>query len=85
MYVVVFILVAVYLRKFQNQRMWIMIVSCILPCVGMLVMSLLPNTPEHKWVKWGMFDMTVVFSLALFLGWSLSTSIYTQSSQVYPC
>ncbi|KAL3457170.1 MFS general substrate transporter [Aspergillus heterothallicus] len=74
MYVVVFILVAVYLQKFQNQRMWIMIVSCILPCVGMLVMSLLPNTADHKWVKWGMFDMTVVFSLALFLGWSLITS-----------
>ncbi|KAL2833327.1 major facilitator superfamily domain-containing protein [Aspergillus cavernicola] len=74
MYVVVFILVALYLRKFQNHRMWIMIVSCILPFVGMLVMSLLPNTPKHKWVKWGMYDMTVVFSLALFLGWSLVTS-----------
>ncbi|KAL3471655.1 MFS general substrate transporter [Aspergillus californicus] len=74
MYVVVFILVAMYLRRFQNNRMWIMVISCILPCVGMLVMSLLPNIPKHKWVKWGMFDMTVVFSLALFLGWSLVTS-----------
>jgi ACS family allantoate permease-like MFS transporter len=72
MYVVVFILVALYLRKFQNQRMFVMVISCILPCVGLLVMSLLPNTKEHKWVKWGMFDMTVVFSLALFLGWSMS-------------
>ncbi|KAL4791882.1 MFS general substrate transporter [Aspergillus venezuelensis] len=74
MYVVVFIAVALYLRRFQNQRMYIMIISCILPCVGMLVMSLLPNTAQYKWVKWGMFDMTVVFSLALFLGWSLITS-----------
>ncbi|KAF4871559.1 putative transporter [Colletotrichum siamense] len=73
-YVIVFILVAWYLRKFQNQRMFIMIISCILPFVGMLVMSLMPNTPEHKWLKWGMFDITVVFSLSLFLGWSLITS-----------
>ncbi|CAG9942474.1 unnamed protein product [Clonostachys rosea f. rosea IK726] len=73
-YVVVFIAVALYLRKFQNQRMYIMIVACILPFAGLLVMSLYPNTPEHKWLKWGMFDITVVFSLALFLGWSLVTS-----------
>lgn len=72
MYVIVFIAVAFYLRKFQNQRMYIMIISCILPFVGVLVMSLLPNTPEHKWLKWGMFDITVVFSLSLFLGWSMS-------------
>ncbi|RDI83554.1 hypothetical protein Vi05172_g6518 [Venturia inaequalis] len=69
-----FVVVAFYLRKFQNQRMFIMIISSVLPCVGLLVMSLLPNTPEHKWVKWGMFDMTVIFSLALFLGWSMITS-----------
>ncbi|VUC36597.1 unnamed protein product [Clonostachys rosea] len=73
-YVVVFILVAFYLKKFQNQRMYIMIVACILPFAGLLVMSLYPNTPQYKWLKWGMFDITVVFSLALFLGWSLVTS-----------
>lgn len=74
-YVVVFIVVAWYTQKFQNQRLWIMIFCCILPFIGMLVMSLLPNTPEYKWVKWGMFMCTVVFSLSIFLAWSLSTSI----------
>lgn len=78
MYVVIFILVAIFLRKFQEQRMNIMVVSCILPFVGLLVMSLLPNIPKYKWVKWGMFDITVVFSLALFLGWSLG--MYTNTS-----
>ncbi|KAH8885264.1 MFS general substrate transporter [Thozetella sp. PMI_491] len=73
-YVVVFVAIALYLQKFQGQRMYIMILACILPFVGLLVMSLLPNTPENKWIKWGMFDITVVFSLALFLGWSLITS-----------
>ncbi|CAI0647288.1 unnamed protein product [Colletotrichum noveboracense] len=81
-YVIVFILVAWYLRKFQNQRMFIMIISCILPFVGMLVMSLMPNTPEHKWLKWGMFDITVVFSLSLFLGWSLRTTKRTVVSSM---
>ncbi|KAI4597701.1 hypothetical protein KJ359_003976 [Pestalotiopsis sp. 9143b] len=73
-YIVIFIAVAYYLQAFQNQRMYIMIISCILSFVGLLVMSLLPNTDEYKWVKWGMFLMTVVFSFAIFLGWSLITS-----------
>jgi hypothetical protein len=51
--------------------MWIMIISSVWPCMGIVVISLLPNTSEHKWVKWGMFDMRDVFSLALFLSWGL--------------
>lgn len=75
-YVIVFVLVAFYLRKFQNQRMYIMIFACIIPFVGILVMSLLENEPKYKWIKWGMFDITVVFSLALFLGWSLGMALF---------
>ena len=52
--------------------MWIMFVSCILPFIAMLVMSLLPNTPQYKWVKWGMFLMTDVYNFPVFLAWSLS-------------
>ncbi|KAJ5570336.1 MFS general substrate transporter [Penicillium hispanicum] len=73
-YTVVFLLVGLYTRKVKNQRMWVMIASCILPFIGLLVMSLLPDTPEYKWIKWGMYIMTVVFSLAIFLGWSLIPS-----------
>ena len=73
-YVIVFILVALYTQKFQNQRLYIMILCCLLPFVGMLVMSLLPNIPEYKWIKWAMFMLTVVFSLSIFLAWSLSKS-----------
>ncbi|KAJ6164221.1 MFS general substrate transporter [Penicillium chermesinum] len=54
--------------------MWVMIASTIIPFVSLLVMSLLPNTPEYKWTKWGMYLMTAVFSLAIFLGWSLIPS-----------
>jgi cyanate permease len=80
MYVLIFILVALYLRRFQDQRMYIMIASAIIPFIGVLVMSLMPNTPEHKWLKWGMFDVTVVFSLALFLGWSMSKSSFAAAA-----
>jgi ACS family allantoate permease-like MFS transporter len=72
-YVVVFLLAGLYTRKVRNQRMWVMIASCIIPFIGLLVMSLLPDTSQYKWIKWGMYMMTVVFSLAIFLGWSLST------------
>ena len=70
---VVFIAVALYIRYYQNMRLWIMILSCIISFVGLLVMSLLPDSPQYKWVKWGMFMMTVVFAFAIFLAWSLST------------
>ena len=29
--------------------------STLPPLCGFLGMSLLPNTPEYKWTKWGMF------------------------------
>lgn len=35
-------------------------------------MSFLPNTPEYRWTKWGMYLMTVPYVLALFLAWTLS-------------
>ncbi|CEL03694.1 hypothetical protein ASPCAL04840 [Aspergillus calidoustus] len=50
-----------------------MIISSVWPCMGIVVISLLPNTSEHRWVKWGMFDMRDVFSLALFLSWVTSS------------
>ncbi|KEF60513.1 uncharacterized protein A1O9_02074 [Exophiala aquamarina CBS 119918] len=73
-YTVVFIIVAWWTQKVQNQRLWITLPCCVLPFVGMLVMSLLPNGPEYKWIKWGMFMCTIVFSLATFLAWSLLPS-----------
>ena len=60
------------MQRYQNQRMYVMIISCIIPFVGMLVMSLLPNEESTKWLKYAMFILTVFFSLSLFLGWSFS-------------
>lgn len=71
-YIFLFLAVAYFLEKVQNQRMHVMIISCLLSFVGMLVMSLLPNTAEYKWIKWGMHVMTVVFNFDIFIAWSLS-------------
>lgn len=71
--VLVFVAVGIYTRRNANRRMWIMAASCIPSFIGLLAMSLLPNEDEYKWTKWGMYLMTVVFVLALFLAWTLST------------
>ncbi|KAH9816347.1 putative transporter [Teratosphaeria destructans] len=64
----------IYTRKVPNKRLYIMAASTIPPFVGMLAMSLVPNTAEYKWAKWGMYLLTVPFVLALFLAWTLSPS-----------
>ncbi|KAK3066214.1 hypothetical protein LTR53_017525 [Teratosphaeriaceae sp. CCFEE 6253] len=40
----------------------------------MLGMALLPNDPSHRWTRWGLYLMTVVFVLSLFLAWTLIPS-----------
>ncbi|KAK5113733.1 hypothetical protein LTR85_010750 [Meristemomyces frigidus] len=71
---IIFLAVGIYTRKVANRRMFIMAAATIPPFVGMLTMSLLPNTAEYKWTKWGMYLITVPFVLALFLAWTLIPS-----------
>jgi len=54
--------------------MYIMAAATVPPFVGLLALSLLPNTPAYMWTKWGMYLMTVPYVLSLFLGWTLSKS-----------
>ncbi|WPA99955.1 uncharacterized protein RHO25_004575 [Cercospora beticola] len=72
--VVIFLIVGIYTRKVPERRMYIMAASCVPPFVGLLAMSLLPNTPQYQWTKWGMYVITVPYVLALFLGWTLIPS-----------
>ncbi|KAK8152485.1 major facilitator superfamily domain-containing protein [Phyllosticta citrichinensis] len=72
--VLVFVAVGIYTRRVANRRMYIMALGTLPPFAGMLAMALLPNTPEYKWIKWGMYLMTMPFVLALFLGWTLISS-----------
>jgi hypothetical protein len=73
MSLVIFLFVAIWTRKVANRRMYVMAASCIPPFVGLLALALLPNEPQYKWTKWGMYFMTVPYVLALFLAWTLST------------
>lgn len=54
--------------------MYIMIAATMPPFIGLLALSFLPNTPEYKWTKWGLYLMTVPYVLSLFLGWTLIPS-----------
>jgi ACS family allantoate permease-like MFS transporter len=48
--------------------------SVLPPLAGFLGMSLLPNDPVHKWTKWGCYFITVPYTIALFLAWTLIPS-----------
>lgn len=68
--------------------MYVMALATIPPFVGLLAMALLPNTSQYKWVKWGMYLITVPFVLSLFLAWTLSMYITSGSSSFFcycPC
>ncbi|KAJ6632476.1 major facilitator superfamily domain-containing protein [Mycena sp. CBHHK59/15] len=70
--VLIFLAVGIFTRRVKNMRMWVMASAMIPPFIGLLTLSLLPNEPQFKWTKWGMYLMTVPFVLALFLAWTLS-------------
>jgi MFS-type transporter involved in bile tolerance (Atg22 family) len=52
--VLVFLVVGIFTRRVKNMRLWVIAASVVLPFVGILTLSLLPNEPHFKWIKWGM-------------------------------
>lgn len=74
MSVLLFIAVGIATSRKKNLRLYFMISATVPPFVGFLLMSLLPNEAQYKWVKWGGYLMTVPFVLALFLAWTLIPS-----------
>lgn len=69
---ILFLCAALYLRRVENRRMHIMAAATIPPFVGLLALSLLPNTDAYMWTKWGLYLMTVPYVLSLFIAWTLS-------------
>jgi hypothetical protein len=51
-----------------------MAASTITPFIGLIALSMIPNSPANKWTKWGMYLITVPYVLALFLAWTLIPS-----------
>lgn len=69
-----FVFIGIVTSKKQNLRLYFMMFSAIPPFTGFLMMSLLPNESEYKWIKWGGYFMTVVFVICLFLALTLIPS-----------
>ncbi|KAF7328846.1 MFS general substrate transporter-31 [Mycena venus] len=72
--VLLFVAVMIFSGRVKNIRMWVMAFATVPPFVGILALSLLPNEPDFKWIKWGMYLITVPYVLSLFLGWTLIPS-----------
>ncbi|OCF56321.1 hypothetical protein L486_06263 [Kwoniella mangroviensis CBS 10435] len=60
--------------KIKGTRMYFMMISCLFPFIGLLVIALLPSDDSYKWIKWGMYLMSVTFVVSLFSAWSLISS-----------
>ncbi|KAH8658487.1 major facilitator superfamily domain-containing protein [Xylariales sp. PMI_506] len=71
---ILFTIIGYYIRRVQNRRMYIMMFGCVTPFIGLLAMSLLPDTAAEKWIKWGLYIMTMPFVFPIFLAWSLIPS-----------
>jgi hypothetical protein len=51
-----------------------MAASTLTPFIGLIALSMIPNSPANMWTKWGMYLITVPYVLALFLAWTLIPS-----------
>ncbi|WVF65393.1 hypothetical protein IAT40_000120 [Kwoniella sp. CBS 6097] len=69
-----FVVVGYTTSKIKGLRMWFMMVSCIFPFTGLLVIALLPSDVSYRWIKWGGYLMTVTFVIPMFSAWSLISS-----------
>jgi hypothetical protein len=54
-----FLIVGIYTRRVPNRRLYIMAASTITPFIGLIALSMIPNSPANKWTKWGMYLITV--------------------------
>ena len=69
-----FLIVGIYTRRVPNRRLYIMAASTVTPFIGLIALSMIPNSPANMWIKWGMYLITVPYVLALFLAWTLIPS-----------
>ena len=69
-----FLIVGIYTRRVPNRRLYIMAASTVTPFIGLIALSMIPNSPANMWTKWGMYLITVPYVLALFLAWTLIPS-----------
>ncbi|OTB08317.1 hypothetical protein M426DRAFT_263587 [Hypoxylon sp. CI-4A] len=64
----------VMVTKRNGIRMWFMFFSLIPAIIGLLIMALLPNEPQHKWTKYIGLLLLCPSIIAVFFAWSLVPS-----------
>ncbi|EAL19236.1 hypothetical protein CNBH3350 [Cryptococcus deneoformans B-3501A] len=69
-----FAFIGILTGKFKGIRMYFMMISTVFPFIGLLFLALLPEDDTYRWVKWGMYFMTVTFVVPLFSAWALISS-----------
>ncbi|KII84837.1 hypothetical protein PLICRDRAFT_167211 [Plicaturopsis crispa FD-325 SS-3] len=69
-----FLLVGYITFKRKNLRFAFMMISVVPAFIGMLAMGLLPAGTHYRWIKWGMFLMTVTGNLPGLLIWTFLPS-----------
>ncbi|KAI1331666.1 MFS general substrate transporter [Xylariaceae sp. FL0255] len=72
--VIYFLTIGLVCSRWKNTRMYWQMFSLVSPTIGFILLSLLPNEPHYKYIKWGAYVMTVTATISLFLAWTLIPS-----------
>jgi ACS family allantoate permease-like MFS transporter len=60
--------------KVPNMRLFYIMAATVSPFCGFLLMSLLPQSAEYQWPRWGSYFMTLTFTTAFYMSWTLLPS-----------
>nr|CDI50999.1 major facilitator superfamily transporter [Melanopsichium pennsylvanicum 4] len=66
---------AFVIHKFPRTRFFFMCFTVIPAFVAVLTAGTLPNKPENKWTRYGVYLMSILYALQSFLMWALMPSI----------
>ncbi|KAF5375749.1 hypothetical protein D9757_008969 [Collybiopsis confluens] len=58
-----------YICRFPGMRYWIMLFSVIPSFIGLLALALLPSSTEFRWIKFGMYFMSMTCNINGLLLW----------------
>jgi len=66
---IIWFLLVGYLCRFPRTRFWLMLFSILPGFIGLVALSLLPDLPSYRWIKFGMYFMTATNNINGLLLW----------------
>ncbi|KIK63483.1 hypothetical protein GYMLUDRAFT_41151 [Collybiopsis luxurians FD-317 M1] len=66
---IVWFLIAGYICRFPGMRFWVMLASIVPTFIGLLALALLPSSIDYRWIKFGMYFMTMTGNINGLLLW----------------